>query len=322
MRQLTGATRWSAPKAPPRPPPTQRPEIAILPLPARGPEDVVVGTDGHILAGVEDGRVLRVSPDSGDCSVVAATGGRPLGIEPLGDRDLLVCDGHRGLLHVVNGEVRVLVDEVLGRPLTWASNAVVTRDGTVYFTESSSVHRFEDNHLEVLAHSASGGLFRRDRDGTITPVITGLRLANGIAIAPDESFLVVAETFGFRLTRVDIATAVSRPFAENLPGMPDNISTGSDGLIWVALPAPRNPAFDALIAGPPLLREVIARLPERLRPQPAREIWVRAYDLAGRLVHDIRTEHPDLGTVTAVAERDGVVWLGSLVSSAIGRITL
>jgi sugar lactone lactonase YvrE len=322
MRRLTDATRWRAPQAPPRPAPTHRPEVDVLHLPGPGPEDVVVDLDGQLVVGVEDGRILRVAPDDGTVSLVADTGGRPLGIEALDDGSLLVCDGLRGLLHVVDGEVRVLVEEVCGRPFTWASNAVVTRDGTTYFTESSSAHGFADNRLEVLAHSASGAVFRLDPDGRVSCIAAGLRLANGLALAPDDASLIVAETFGYRLTRLGLDGAERRPFVENLPGMPDNISTGSDGLIWVALPAPRNTGLDALVAAPPLLREVVARLPERLQPQPARDIWVQAYDVDGRLVHDIQGAHPDLGIVTAVAEQDGVIWLGSLESSAIGRIAI
>lgn len=322
MRRLTGATRWRAPKAPPKPAPTLSPTVGILPLPGRGPEDVAIDADGQLVAGIEDGRIVRVAPGDGAVCVIADTGGRPLGIETLGDGSLVVCDGLRGLLQVVDGDVRVLVDEVLGRPCTWASNAVVAPDGSTYFTESSSVHGFADNRLEVLAHTASGGLFRRDPDGAVHRVATGLRLANGLTLTPDGSALIVAETFGYRLTRYDLGSSSGHPFVDNLPGMPDNISTGSDGLIWVALPAPRNPALDMLVAAPPALREVLARLPGRLQPQPARDIWVQAYDADGRLVHDIQTTHPDLGIVTSVAERDGELWLGSLESSAIGRIAI
>ena len=35
------------------------------------------------------------------------------------------------------------------------------------------------------------------------------------------------------------------PLAVNLPGMPDNISTGSDGRIWVAMVTPVNAAAES-----------------------------------------------------------------------------
>jgi len=48
----------------------------------------------------------------------------------------------------------------------------------------------------------------------------------------------------------------------------------------------------------------------------------RAYSPDGRLVYDIRTDHPDLFMVTGVRQRNGHVWIGSVEASTIGRINL
>ena len=80
----------------------------------RGPEDVAVTADGELLTGVEDGRILRLSPDGRRIEVVADTGGRPLGIEVVPDGRLVVCDAYRGLLSVDprSATVRTLADQV------------------------------------------------------------------------------------------------------------------------------------------------------------------------------------------------------------------
>jgi hypothetical protein len=49
---------------------------------------------------------------------------------------------------------------------------------------------------------------------------------------------------------------------------------------------------------------------------------VQAYDAEARLVHDLQRSHPELSMCSGVRERDGVVWLGSLICSAIGRVVL
>jgi hypothetical protein len=49
---------------------------------------------------------------------------------------------------------------------------------------------------------------------------------------------------------------------------------------------------------------------------------VQAYDLTGRLVHDLQTTHPELRMVSGVRESAGTVWLGSLESSGVGFFTL
>jgi streptogramin lyase len=58
---------------------------ALIPLPGKGPEDVVVGPDGVIYTGLMDGRVLAVAPEDGAVREVANTGGRPLGLEATAD---------------------------------------------------------------------------------------------------------------------------------------------------------------------------------------------------------------------------------------------
>ena len=45
----------------------------------RGPEDVLVCADGSVLTGLEDGRILRLSPDLSTMAEIGNTDGRPLG---------------------------------------------------------------------------------------------------------------------------------------------------------------------------------------------------------------------------------------------------
>src|SRR5690349_18227535 len=98
----------------------------------RGPEDVMFDASGAVVTGTGDGRLLRLGP-AGSHTVVADTGGRPLGVQPCPDGSVLVCDHDRGLLRVAaDGTVEVLVDTVDGAPLRFASNVVQGRDGTIW----------------------------------------------------------------------------------------------------------------------------------------------------------------------------------------------
>ncbi|MEU0456970.1 SMP-30/gluconolactonase/LRE family protein, partial [Streptomyces sp. NPDC006129] len=222
-----------------------------------GPEDVVADPHGRVLTGLADGRILRLDgladPVTARAEPVAETGGRPLGLELLPDGDLLVCDAERGLLRVDTGDgtVRVLADSVAGERLRFCSNAVALSDGSVYFTVSSRHHPLEHWIGDIVEHTGSGRLLRL-APGTDTPevVLDGLQFANGLAAGADESFLVVAETGARRLTRLRLTgpgAGRSEPFAENLPGMPDNLWRGGpDGPVWVALAGPRVPPLDLL----------------------------------------------------------------------------
>jgi sugar lactone lactonase YvrE len=325
MKPLLAATRWQPPKAPNPTDPTRPIRVEVVALPGRGPEDILIDAEGRVVTGLEDGRIVRLPADGGSVEVLADTGGRPLGIEELPDGALLVCDAFRGLLRVSDGAVEPLVTEIDGRPLRFCSNALVDSDGTIYFTDSSTVYDLADHRAEVLAHTATGRLVRLSPDGSLTVLRADLRFANGLAFGPGESFLVVAETFGYRLSRLTLTGEHAgewSTFAANLPGFPDNISTGTDGLIWVSLPTPRDRVLDLLLPHHPRLRELAFQLPARLQPQPRRLIWVRGYAPDGRLVHDLRAVHPEIALVTAVAEHDGTVWLGSLDAAVIGRFRL
>jgi len=298
-----------------------RPSLTVHPVPSMGAEDVVVTADGTVVTGTEDGVIWALDPATGSTRRVADTGGRPLGLELLPDGDLVVCDARRGVLRVSveTGTVEVLVDRVEGAPMKFCNNAAVAADGTIWFSDSSlhfGVERWKDDFVQ---DTRTGRLVRRDPDGSVEVVLTGLAFSNGVALAADESYVAVAECRGRTVVRLWLAgpRAGERDhLVTDLPGYPDNISRGSDGLIWVAVASPLDGLVERLGSAPLLLRKAITRIPEALQPKPAQTIRVQAYDDTGRLVHDLDLERPGHGPgfhmVTGVREHDGRVWLGSL----------
>lgn len=299
-------------------------ELTVVPVPGNAPEDVVVDADGQIWTGVDDGRILRISPD-GKVSVVADTGGRPLGLSVARDGRILVCDSPRGLLALdpASGKLETLVTEVDNRKLQFCSNVTEFSDGTIYFTESTSAFTYADYMGAILEARARGGLFRRDPDGTVLNVAAGLYFANGVTPTADGSALVFAETQGRRLSKYwlsgDRAGTVTE-LTVNLAAMPDNLSTGADGRIWCAMVTPANPTADRLAAGSPLVRKLIWRLPERLHPKPESVVWAVAFDPdSGEAVAGVRTEHPSFGLATGLVEADGRLWMGCIGAPAVAH---
>jgi sugar lactone lactonase YvrE len=293
-----------------------------LELPAAGPEDVVLDEQGRVLAGLADGRVVRVDPATGIVETIAQTGGRPLGLEVEADGNILVCDSVRGLLRVRTDDhsVEVLVGAIDGVPLNFASNVVATGDGTIYYSASSRDFDLEHYTGDLLEHAGTGRLFRRNPSGEVETLLDGLYFANGVALAPDGSSIVVAQTGGYCLTRYWLTgprAGTSDTLVDNLPGFPDNISRGSDGLIWVSIPSPRNPLLDRLLAWPRFLRQLLWLLPSWVQPKPERVVWVLGVGLDGRIVHDLQAPGTDYSMVTSVWERGGTLYLGSLHESAI-----
>ena len=300
--------------------------LTVIPVPAGGAEDVVVGTsgadEGAVFTGTEDGGIFRVSHDGSHVDRVAQTGGRPLGIEIDLDGRLLVCDAKRGLLRVdtASGAVEQVTDSVAGTPMRFCNNAAVASDGTIWFSDSSTrfgIDRWKDDFVQ---NTRTGRLLRLDTDGSVHVVLDGLAFANGVALSRGEDFVCVAETGARTVVRRWLTgdrAGMRDLLCQDLPGYPDNIARGSDGLIWVSIASPRDPVVERLQTAPLPLRRAVTRIPERLQPKPARTVRVQAYDDRGTLVHDHDVETGEYHMVTGVREHDGRVWMGSLHEPAI-----
>ncbi len=296
--------------------------LTVHPVPGHGAEDVLVADDGAVYTGTEDGSIWRVCDEGGRLERVGSTGGRPLGLEPLPDGRILVCDARRGLLALdpVTGRIEVLTDLVHGQRMTFCNNAAVASNGTIWFTDSSRHHGIDRWKADMVENTASGRLLRRGPDGSVSVVLEGLRFANGVALAADESYVAVAETAGRTVVRRWLSgprAGETDHLAADLPGYPDNIARGSDGLIWVTIASPKDPVVEGLMRSPMPLRRAAWRLPERLQPKPQRTARVMAFDDAGAVVHDRSFDASSFHMVTGVREHEGRVWLGSLVEPAI-----
>jgi sugar lactone lactonase YvrE len=294
-------------------------EVTLIPVNGHAPEDVVVDGEGRVYTGVDDGRILRLSPDGRGIDVIADTGGRPLGLELYGDDELLICDARAGLLVVplAGGGVSTLATSALGLDFVFCNNAAVASDGTVYFTDSSRRFGIDNWRDDLIEQTAGGRLLRRSPDGTIDLLLDGLQFANGVALAPDESFVAVAETGACRISRVWLGDGRSDVFVDGLPGFPDNISTGSDGLIWITQASPRVAALDVVRRLPAFLRAGVRRLPTSLQPRPGREVGVLGVAADGTVERSFRGEIPGFHMLVGVREWQGKLYFGSLEENAI-----
>ncbi|QIX26591.1 SMP-30/gluconolactonase/LRE family protein [Nocardioides sp. JQ2195] len=305
--------------------------VTVIGVPGPGAEDVVVATggpdEGAVFTGTEDGMIFRVSHDGRRITRVAETGGRPLGIELLHDGRLLVCDAHAGLLAIDprSGSLETLADSVDGVPFAFCNNAAVATNGDIWFSDSSlhfGVERWKDDFVQ---NTRTGRLLHLDTDGSLRVVLDDLAFANGVALASDESFVAVAETGARTVVRQWLSgeRAGQRDFlARDLPGYPDNVARGSDGLIWVTIASPRDAFVERIQSAPMWLRRAATKVPEPLQPQVKRTVRVQAYDDSGALVHDLDLDAPDFHMVTGVREHEGRVWLGSLHEPAIAHVDL
>jgi len=310
-------------------------QLTVIPVPAHGAEDIVVAThgpdEGAVFTGTEDGTIFRIGHDGASVTEVARTQGRPLGLEIDLDGRLLVCDAHRGLLRVDtrNGGVEAITGEVDGRPMKFCNNAAIASDGTVWFSDSSTKYGIEKWKDDFVQNTRTGRLLRLNTDGSVDVVLDGLAFANGVALSAGADFVCVAETAARTVVRRWLTgnrAGMRDLLCSDLPGYPDNIARGSDGLIWVTIASPRDPMVERLQTAPLKVRKLVTKIPDRFQPQPKQTIRVQAYDDEGRLVHDVDIDAASVPggyhMVTGVREHDGKVWMGSLEEAAVAVVPL
>ncbi len=287
-----------------------------------GPEDVTRGPDGWFYTGLLDGRILRF--DAERAAVYADTGGRPLGMQFDGGGRLIVADADLGLLAVdLDGSIEVLVDEVDGERLLLTDDLDIAADGTIWFSDASRRFPVSEWILDFWEGRGTGRLLSHDRASGETRVwLDGLRFANGVALGPDDAFVLVNETLAARIWRLWlVGPRAGEPeiFVDRLPGYPDNLSFDGRDTFWVAMPAERQAALEGL-AGRPFARRVLMRLPEQLRQiEPEPLAWVVGLDPDGGVRHSLQTRGGDFRTVTSVNEIDGQLYLGSIDTTFVVR---
>ena len=290
-----------------------------------GPEDVALDDEGRMYVGTHDGKIVRVQGDA--VETLAETGGRPLGLawDPTGR--LIVADATKGLLAVSKtGVVTVLSTSADGVAFKFTDDVDVAPDGKIYFSDASHKFGYGEHIADLMEGRGNGRLLVYDpATSTTETLLADLSFANGVAVSPDGDFVLVNETGRFRIHRYFIAgerRGQSEVFCDGLPGYPDGVSRSPRGTFWVAIYTPRNAAADRL-APHPFVRKMLWRLPKALLPKPAPYGLALELDASGKIIrslHDPSGSH--ISTVTSAEEVDGVLYLGTLHASQIGRLEL
>ncbi len=293
----------------------------------KGPEALAFDPQGRVYTGFEDGRVARFEPDGTGYTLLANTGGRPLGVFVHPDGSVIVCDADRGLLKIdQRGEITVLTAAADGVPLHFTNDLAITKEGSkVYFTDASSKFGYGRSTEAIVEHGGRGRFMVYDfNTGKTDVLMKDLQFANGVALGPDEAFVLVNETGSYRILRYWLKGAkagTSDIFADNLPGFPDNITFNGSGRFWVALFAPRTAIADRL-APYPAARKVLLRALQFFSPPVKPQAFALAFDPGGKLIANLQYDGRDAYfPVTSVREHpNGDLYFGSLTADSLGRM--
>lgn len=262
------------------------------------------------------------------------------------DGRIVVCDMVKGLLAVdpSTGAVSLLSSRLSNASLApaqadlaFCDDVDVGRSGRIYFTDASRIGPMRDREGKVdpmaaalvsfLQGSPTGRLLAYDpATRTTTLLADGIWFANGLAVAEDESYVLVAETFGGRLLRHWLAgpqAGTTEVFVEGLPGFPDGVSRSPGGTsFWVAIVAVPN-RMQQLLPKLPWLRWLAAWAPPALQPKARAMGLVVEVSADGRVLRSLSDPTGDAcHDLTSAVEVEGTLYMGTLRDSHVCALHL
>lgn len=293
-----------------------------------GPEALLTDAQGRVITGLHDGRVVRLESGDGTLTTLAETDGRPLGLAWHPDGRLIIADAVQGLLALApDRSLQTLVPASGALRLGFTDDVAVSADGRhAWFSDASARWGYGHDGEAIMEHGGDGRLLRHDfATGRTEVVLDHLEFANGVALGPDERFVLVNETGAYRITRLWLKgpKAGTRDiFIDNLPGLPDNLSFNGRDRFWVALYTPRNPLLDTF-AGHPGVRKAFARALQVIPKPVEHRAMVLGLSVDGQVVANLQDAGSgNYSPITTVRESDEWLYFGSLKQDSIARMPL
>jgi sugar lactone lactonase YvrE len=173
--------------------------------------------------------VIALDP-KGESEVMADVDAFPFSIDWLPDGPMLITAGRRLLRREPDGPLVTHADLSELTEYGWNEIVVDGRGNTYVNGPEFDLMAGEDFAPGCVALLTSDGSARR--------VAEGIAFPNGMVVTPDNSTLIVAESYGKRLTAFDIATdgglSNGRAWADLGDGVPDGICLDAEGAVWYA----------------------------------------------------------------------------------------
>ena len=222
-----------------------------------GPEHILAHA-GQLYTATRNGDILRMSRE-GQATVLANTGGRPLGLDVSPDgQTLYIADAINGLQAISlaapdagQAPVKTLLNHIdmpmPDDPVRYADGVAVDSRGAIWVTDAS--RRFsakadggtmEASVLDILEHSCTGRVLVVDPVSNRGRVaLSGLCFPNGLAFSRDGKHLFLAETGSYRILKIDLArlsVARSSEGMSNVPTLKNAFDQGAAKVLIDNLP--------------------------------------------------------------------------------------
>ncbi|XP_059472527.1 adipocyte plasma membrane-associated protein Hemomucin-like isoform X2 [Neocloeon triangulifer] len=319
---------------------------------------------GDILK-IVDGKMVKITNVAHPCNGYWEDRkcGRVVGINFDSKGYLYAADPYYGIykINVQSGKFEHLIktdNPIADKMVRVANSVVVAKDGTIYWTASICTNPGVDVEDAVVAIFADGNgrLFKYDPvEKTNTVLMDKISFANGLALSPNEDFVIVSETVRCRILRYWLKgpnQGTADIFVDGLPGVPDNIHITSDGIFEVSLYKPRskeNPLPIDALGQYPLVRRFITRLLyyiefpfqklqefypniytgllthwlnnfDKLQPYLPKALMLVRLSQDGKIIETLQSTDKILGDISDIVLLDGYYYLGSAHNEFLGRV--
>src|SRR3954466_9644849 len=174
-------------------------------------------------------QVIALDPEGGS-EVMAEVDAFPFSIDWLPDGPMLITAGRSVLRLEADGSLATHAD--LGELTEFGWNEIVVDGrGNTYVNGAG---------FDMMAGGefAPGGVALLTADGSASRVAEDIAFPNGMVVTPDDSTLIVADSYGKELTAFEICGDGSlsrrRAWADLGDGVPDGICIDAEGAVWYA----------------------------------------------------------------------------------------
>ncbi|KAJ4904963.1 Protein STRICTOSIDINE SYNTHASE-LIKE 13 [Raphanus sativus] len=257
--------------------------------------------------------------------------GRPLGLRfDKETGNLYIADAYYGLLVVgpEGGIATPLATHVEGKPILFANDLDIHRNGSIFFTDTSTRYDRANHFFILLEGESTGRLLRYDPPTKTTHVVLdGLAFPNGIQLSRDQSFLLFTETTNCRLVKywLEGSRKGEVEVVADLPGFPDNVRMNEKGEFWVAIDCCRTPAQEVLTYNP-WIKSIYFRLPIPMKLL-AKAMGMRMYTVISRFNEEGKVlevledrQGKVMKLVSEVREVQGKLWIGTVAHNHIASV--
>jgi hypothetical protein len=296
--------------------------------------------DGALLCS-SGAELLRLDPATGRSEVLQRFDGLVTAMATNG-QELLAVAIDSGKIRCIGGATERVLAKADEQPLACVMAMAFLDPGTLLVCIGSAENPIAAWQRDLLTGGRSGSLWRIDlATGLAKKVAGNLAYPNGIFVEADARHVVVSESWGKRLLRIDLNNGRSQPVLDDLPGYPSRICPSSRGGAWLTVFAPRSQLIEFVLRERKYRNAMMAEVPSELWIAPALRSGIsfqepmqggalkqmgilkpwaptRSYGLVVELDHQfeaLRSLHSRAAGrrhgITSAVEMGGALWLSS-----------